>query len=1263
MHFITCNFLRMLILSRVSRVLTTAALFAVATGLLAPVFALPALGGLHALLLGYVLVVGAVVAHYSATNLRGQRHQQRYAALLLLTVAALAVMVASGDLVVSAVGASVSGWALTGLVAHRGDESARRAARVVGWHLGGGDLALWGAVLTHLLGGPDAVVAVGIAVACVARSALVPAQRWLPETSEAPSPVSALLHGGVVNGGLMLVLVHWSVVSGQPVALAVLGACGVISVALGLLQGRLRPDVKGRLASSTNAQMGLGALALSLGLPEVALLHLLGHGLWKGWLFLRAGGAIARASSPSPRPGARSGVAPTAAALAAGASVLGAGLLLGRSHDLPGGLALPSVVAAALAGTAALEAARLERVRRGLRALMVAGGPTAVLAYLGGVVVLERGTHTWFEGTVTAAPTTWGLMAGALVVALGLAAVRLRPSSTSAVAALVSPGLLPPGARPARDVRALGASEASGELTPHRPSAIAEVAASSVPTSWPLTSLVAVNPLADLERFPVEDAAAMVARQHGRDPRPTLGLFLDLQGRGVIPRSALRTALQEVPNRLRGQDLDTFLAVSRGGATTSPGAPLRVRACDLAPAGRGGFPASHALELQTASWTARAWSEPSGLDPWTLWRTQASRHLHDVAWRQRGVSAWARTLPEDAESAVRVLWQQVRPRLAGVDLVSYAASLLTAAPGWTGHAKWRVAHGGEPGALVSLLALRMALDLVLSSGSRRRPAATLAPAVVEPPTAERILARETVAVWQRALDLSARNGLVTALARSDARAGAGGDHVTASRVQSVWCIDVRSERVRRAAERSPDHETFGYAGFFGAAVRHVDADGHSEALCPGLIAPALDLHDHAQPLRPGEALHRWVTRVGRQPAATFGYAELNGAPALAATLATSVSGARWRRTSQQVTGSAPTAVAPGPGLPHEVAVEAAAALLTVTGIAARPGEVVVLVGHASSTENNAFAAAYDCGACGGHRGALNAVLVAESLEDPDVRTALAARGLMLPATTTFVAAQHDTTTDRVVLVRRDTGPVDPRAAEAVAELDRAAARAADERRHLLPGQRRDLHQRAADWSEPMPEWGLAGNLALVVGPRTLTAGLDLGGTAFLHSYEPDLDPDGSVLAAVMAGPVVVTQWINAQYFASSSAPGLLGSGDKTTHNAVGGIGVLTGAHGDLRTGLPWQAVADRDPEADAADSSVLRHLPARHLVVVAAPRSRVQEMLRGHRGLRDAVAHGWVQLIVVEESPSGEGRTLGELGRDLDWHDVVPQQPSRVHAG
>ena len=83
----------------------------------------------------------------------------------------------------------------------------------------------------------------------------------------------------------------------------------------------------------------------------------------------------------------------------------------------------------------------------------------------------------------------------------------------------------------------------------------------------------------------------------------------------------------------------------------------------------------------------------------------------------------------------------------------------------------------------------------------------------------------------------------------------------------------------------------------------------------------------------------------------------------------------------------------------------------------------------------------------------------------------------------------------------------------------------------------ETERRAADWAETRPEWGLAGNAAFVIGPRELTEGVDLDGRSFLHSYDRTTDPEGDALEGIVIEPMVVTQWINTQYyFATSTTP-------------------------------------------------------------------------------------------------------------------------------
>ncbi|MEO5611077.1 MAG: proton-conducting transporter membrane subunit, partial [Ornithinibacter sp.] len=283
-----------------------------------PVVATLAIGGMSwgayldvvsVALLGFIGVLGWVVARYSSTNLRAREGLTGAGIALSVAVGSLAVMVTSANLVGVALGWTLSGLAVTVVIARAGTEQAARAASLMRRHLVVGDVALWLGVGLAVAWFPSVdrarldevsagwttgTVAALLVVACVVRSGLVPAHRWLAETAEAPSPVSALLHAGVVNGAGVLGVLAWPVFRASPQVLVLLLVLGLASVVLGVWAGQVRTDVKGRLACSTTNQMGYMCVQLGLGLPAMALMHLLGHGAYKSWMFLRAGGAVER---------------------------------------------------------------------------------------------------------------------------------------------------------------------------------------------------------------------------------------------------------------------------------------------------------------------------------------------------------------------------------------------------------------------------------------------------------------------------------------------------------------------------------------------------------------------------------------------------------------------------------------------------------------------------------------------------------------------------------------------------------------------------------------------------------------------------------------------------------------------------------------------------------------------------------------------------------------------------------------------------------
>jgi uncharacterized protein YbcC (UPF0753/DUF2309 family) len=313
------------------------------------------------------------------------------------------------------------------------------------------------------------------------------------------------------------------------------------------------------------------------------------------------------------------------------------------------------------------------------------------------------------------------------------------------------------------------------------------------------------------------------------------------------------------------------------------------------------------------------------------------------------------------------------------------------------------------------------------------------------------------------------------------------------------------------------------------------------------------------------------------------------------------------------------------GLTTDRQADLAASILTGMGLRKCFARLVVFCGHGSQTENNPLAAGLDCGACGGHSGEPNARLAAQLLNNPEVRTRLIAKGFELSAEVHFLAGLHNTTTDEIRFFDLDLVP--PSHRQDVEELFVAAKVAADctrlERLPLLSTTRAsEPFRRALDWSEVRPEWGLTGNAAFIVGPRSLTASISLEGRVFLHTYDQHKDPEGKVLEGILTAPMVVGSWINLQYYASTVDPQNFGSGSKTIHNVVGRFGAFSGNGGDLTTGLPWESVHD---------GKAYRHEPLRLLSVVAAPRDTINAILERHSTVENLVVNGWVQLVALED--------------------------------
>ena len=293
-------------------------IFAVGDGLGLIVFRLD---GLSATMTALVAFVGWVVVRYSRTYLDGEAREGAFHGLMLATLAGVLALVQAGSLAVLVAAFLAVGFGLRQLLLfYRERPEARRAAVKFSLVWGAGDAALIlaAALLWAAFGVADlaaisqaagdgmplaATVAVAFLVLAAAlKTAAFPLHGWLTEVMEAPTPVSALLHAGIINAGGFLLIRMADLVQTSAGAMAALVMLGGLTALFGATVMLTQGAVKTALAWSTVSQMGFMLLQCGLGLWALALLHIVAHSLYKAHAFLASGGAV-RAVAQARRPG------------------------------------------------------------------------------------------------------------------------------------------------------------------------------------------------------------------------------------------------------------------------------------------------------------------------------------------------------------------------------------------------------------------------------------------------------------------------------------------------------------------------------------------------------------------------------------------------------------------------------------------------------------------------------------------------------------------------------------------------------------------------------------------------------------------------------------------------------------------------------------------------------------------------------------------------------------------------------------------------
>ncbi len=661
------------------------------------------------------------------------------------------------------------------------------------------------------------------------------------------------------------------------------------------------------------------------------------------------------------------------------------------------------------------------------------------------------------------------------------------------------------------------------------------------------------------------------------------------------------------------------------------------------------------------------------------WRRQSAHDFGPaMLMGYHGFSQRLRQLPTDPvaliDAAVRAL------RIPPEACEAYFTALLMSVNGWSSwcaYQRWQARLAGrDDDHIVHMLAIRLAWEWLLHEEHASLKVADGLAAAWR--GAARAVDGAQAAqghdwLWHLALEHAYQAPVAAGLMAGAPRPGPAED---APAVQAIFCIDVRSEIYRRALEAASASrvQTMGFAGFFALfiAYRPLGSEMVRPQL-PGLLQPGLCVTDECDAPEQGISLaqarkrnllwrQQWQTFRGGA-GSTFSFVEscglLYGAKLLKSRLGGEKDALPVERTglgADELRTLRPRLPASG-GPDLEARVAMAATVLGATGLTTGWARVVLLAGHGSTSTNNPHAAGLDCGACGGQTGEVNARALAALMNDPAVRAGLRAKGHDLPDSAVFVGALHNTTTDEMQLYDTDLVPASH--AKDLEDLRSWLAQAGQRTRAERAASLRLAHQadapvalqasvqaRTSDWAQVRPEWGLAGCAAFIVAPRSRTQHMNLAGRSFLHDYRWERDPGFKVLELIMTAPMVVTNWINMQYHASTVDNRLYGSGDKVLHNVVGGhIGVFEGNGGDLRIGLPMQSLHDGERFV---------HTPLRLSVFIEAPRGEIDQVIARHAVVRQLVDNAWLHLFHIEPA----GTAVSRYQRGGTWQAVAhaPQQ-------
>jgi uncharacterized protein YbcC (UPF0753/DUF2309 family) len=792
-------------------------------------------------------------------------------------------------------------------------------------------------------------------------------------------------------------------------------------------------------------------------------------------------------------------------------------------------------------------------------------------------------------------------------------------------------------------------------------------ACDAIAPSWPLDSSIAVNPYWKRINRPLREVAARMAALGNISVFPTRDYIKHAWQSGRIQPQDLNYAIENLP-AARAAFIDENDCINALRTPINiPHLPLLIDVLDDDPQRHTRLSWRQAITHQVSQTCAAyfdinqaEWHPDRKNGLYAFWReTLTHDHGIGILMGLPDLGEQLDALPATAVEAEQWVMQRLNlPESAWADYLESVLLTVNGWASWCAYLNWQAElQGKHDPNLRELLAIRLAWGAILlqckDDMATRHAFAALQEKWAH--TADSLKQAEQVLlpdeIWQFALDAGYQRKLAASLANKKITV-----ENKLPEVQAAFCIDVRSEPLRRALEEThPNMQTIGFAGFFGLPMSYSPLGTTlKRPQLPGLLAPTMEVTEQICTLGCSEEKSDILTKMAiearqqvlnrssqwesgsRWPSATFSFVEAAGLGYLSK-LKHWIRPSHKARINNDQTGVPKKyriATRPKLLISTEQKVALTAQVLRALGLDRNIAPLVLLVGHGSQSDNNAHAAALDCGACCGQTGEVNARVLAQLLNDSAVRDGLQGQGIHIPTNTIFVAALHNTTTDEVEGFDLDLLPKEKYALWTKLEPALYAAgdmvrreRAADVDIHPAADHAtllKTMRRRANDGAQTRPEWGLADNAAFIIAPRQRTKHLNLDGRSFLHDYDSAKDRDDSLLEMLMTAPMLVTHWINLQYHASTCDPLHMGCGNKVLHNVVGGhIGVFEGNGGDLRIGLSKQSLHN---------GKQWMHEPVRLTVLIEAPATSIERIINKHSVVRQLVENGWLHLWRYEEN-------------------------------